>query len=156
MGDTDIVRVSCATENCGTFPMDKALNKRLRRSGNTFTCPAGHKQSYNTTDPKKELREEISRLKQKLSRTEGRLENYRDNLSDMWDDLREERELREAIEKSILEDVDGAVEILEGRWKWACECGNKTTATYDTEREAWGKYDAHRERLHDDAGAIEA
>lgn len=152
MGDENIVRVSCATDGCGTFPMDKALHHRLKRSGDTFTCPAGHRQHFSgPTDTEQKLRERINELEDRVARLQEKLESRRDAMKSWHTRYREEQNKRGDVQKRLLDGEDGVVEVREETYMWACECGNKGRADFDTRTDARNAYQQHRENVHDEA-----
>lgn len=143
MGNDDIVRVSCATEGCGTFPMDKALHKRLKRSGNTFTCPAGHRQHYDGDSPESKLRERIQEL-------ESKVESCRERRRGLGKQLAKERDRwREAEQLALSAVADsgetGVVEPIDDRFTWACRCGGHGQKFYESREKAQHLFEQHGE-----------
>lgn len=157
MGDDNIVRVSCATDGCGTFPMDKALHNRLKKSGDTFTCPAGHQQHFSgEEDLVQKLKNRISELEGEVERYKERYEHFRESMHNWHDKYREAEDARMEVQKRILDGRDGVVEVREEAYMWACECGNTGRAEFDTRTDARSGYQQHRENAHDEAEAVTA
>lgn len=147
----DIVRVSCATENCGTFPMDAALNRRLKRTGDTFTCPAGHSQSYGET--------EESRLRERVDELEREAERAREDHREVWDKLLETNDELQALRRALYKHANGVVRVSDDDWRWACDCGGHGYKAFDTEERAERALENHRTGacdLYGDSGGAEA
>lgn len=150
-----VKRISCVAENCGTFPMDDALYKKLQRTGETFHCPEGHAQHFTETVEDR-LRKRIQKLEQKAKRVDElrrKLEREKkradheskqsDSLLERW---REQREHRKHLEALVLEHVEGIIEIAPDEYKWSCGCGGRGQKAFDTEEEARDAYEEHRRR----------
>ena len=157
-GENDIVRVSCATEGCGTFPMDRALNERLKKSGDTFTCPAGHRQSYGESTEDK-LRQQIRELKQRLEAKQESVDDWYQH----FDAEQQERKKWERAYYSLLsrfaERINGIVEIEDDagdEYIWVCECGSHAQRPAENKTTAWNRYDQHRSNVHSDGQEAEA
>jgi len=151
----ETVRVTCVADNCGTFPMDAALVDRLKRTGDPFTCPAGHQQHF-TESPEKQLRERVQQLEREVDRLEDRVGHYRENAHDAWDDLREERTRRKHAESLLLSYATGVVEVAPDEYKWACECDARGQKAFDSVENARDAFEAHQDRMDCDGSADEA
>lgn len=140
----DIIRISCVNESCGTFPMDRALRDRLKRTGGTFTCPAGHQQHF-TESREQELQNKIDELERKVERLENREESLWETLDERHKQLQQQRERRRIAEKELLDDANGVVEIGE-EWMWACRCGGRGNKRFESKEEAKEGLQRHREQ----------
>lgn len=133
----DTVRLSCVSENCGTFPMDRALRDKLKRTGETFTCPAGHQQHF-TESTEQQLREKIERL-------EDRLETFEEWEDQLRESKREYRELSNLFRRELLSRVEGVVELGDDDgYLWGCKCGSCARKMFDERNDAEDAYNTHR------------
>lgn len=141
-------RVACAHENCGTFPMDDALYAKLQRTGETFTCPDGHPQSFtdSTYAKLKRARKLIEKLKQQVNHNRGRAEQYRDTIMDYVDDLHEERDRRKHLERMVLAERNGVIEVGPSEFKWSCPCGSRGRKSFESPDQAKRALAGHHDR----------
>lgn len=144
----DIHRVTCATENCGTFVMDVALYRKLQRTGETFHCPEGHPQHF-TESTEQQLRDRIEELERKAQRYKKRAERHSDTLRDLWADRREERRHRKRIQQALLPAINGVVEVDDECWLWGCACGGAARSTFETKTRAEQGLRQHRSQSCD-------
>lgn len=142
---SDSVRITCVAESCGTFPMDRALVQKLKRTGDTFTCPAGHEQHF-TESPEQRYKERIKRLKEKISHYERRVDSLDDSLKDRWGDYKREKSRREYAESRLLDYVNGVVEVAEERYRWSCECDARGEKAFDDPDKCRYALKRHRNR----------
>lgn len=142
---SDVVRITCVKSDCGTFPLDRALYAKLKRTGEWFTCPDGHKQHF-TESPEKQLRDRIENLEVEVDRLEGRLSEYRDTSQKRWEERNEERKRRKHVEELFLSESVGVVEIYDGEYMWACECGGSGRKHFEDPDDAWSGLRDHLER----------
>lgn len=140
----EIERLTCPNENCGTFPMDAELVKKLRRTGETFTCPGGHSQHFGETTETR-LRGRVEELERRLEREERRRENLEETIEQYREQYQAERGEKNAIRKTLLPEAGGVVELDGDVWSWGCECGGYAYSTFGSEREARGAYGNHRD-----------
>lgn len=141
----NIIRITCVKDNCGTFPMDNALYRKLKQTGDSFTCPAGHEQHFGGS-PLEEKQERINSLKQKIDQLEDRLEQYREQRNEANQDYWDATQRIHRLETLLLENVAGVVEVDEDSWKWSCKCGSHGQKAFDTEEEARDRYERHLRR----------
>lgn len=134
-------RIACAHENCGTFPMDDALYRKLQQTGESFTCPEGHPQSFtDSTHAKlKDARKQIERLK-------GRIENFKDYERRSWDKYLEEHDRRTHLETMLLSEKNGVIEVGPGEFKWSCPCGSRGRKAFETAEVAHAALADHHRR----------
>lgn len=147
-----IVRLSCVAENCGTFPMDRALYDKLKRSGETWCCPEGHQQHFTETT-EDALREELAELQRVVEEKERRISKLKqltDSRNDSgrhwYDRAREKAERVNLLERMLLERAEGIVQVAPEGYKWSCSCGSRAQKVYDTPEEAQERYRAHARR----------
>ena len=75
------VTVNLTTEvccSCGvvfTLPCD--LRERVKKNGNSFSCPNGHKMSYDEDTREEELEDENIELREDKRKLEARLKYYK-------------------------------------------------------------------------------
>lgn len=143
--NTQTVRIACANENCGTFPIDRQLRNKLQKTGETFTCPAGHEQHFSES-PLKKKEEQIKALKSKVEGLESRLEKYKGQAMDRWDETREERKRADHLERMLLSRANGIVEVGKDAFKWSCTCGSHGRDSYETAEEARKRFKEHQRR----------
>lgn len=141
----EVTRVACVAENCGTFPMDEARVRHLKQTGDTFVCPAGHKQHF-TESPESKLRERIGELERQVEREKKRAKGYKDRASDLWDMCREEKASRDRAEQALLDRSTGVVRFAEDSHKWACACGANGMKGFETADDARQAWKDHRRR----------
>lgn len=147
-----IKRIACVAENCGTFPVDRELYEKLKRTGDTFSCPEGHEQYFTKTilDEKNEeiqaLREEIAELQTRIETLEYREGRFKERSKKAWDDYLEERERRRVAERVLLRNVVGIVEVGPGEYKWSCGCGNRGQKAFESAEAAREAYRDHQRR----------
>lgn len=150
----DITRVTCVAENCGTFPMDDALYRKLKRTGETFTCPSGHEQHF-TESVEQKLRDRISDLKQSLQQKDRRIQSLEEEEDDLVDEILEYRRKADHLESLLLDSVSGVVEVAEDEWKWSCDCGSRGKKAFDTPEEARERLQNHVQRTDCDGPSEE-
>lgn len=135
------VRVACANENCGTFLLDEALYRKLKRTGDTFHCPEGHGQHFKSET--KELRERIEELENKLERAQKKAKREHGKAVDYRKKLSDERDRVRRLKDKVLDDADGVVEAVEDEWAWGCACGSRGRKPFATEEAAREAYQRH-------------
>lgn len=157
-----IVRLSCCKENCGTFPMDRALYDKLKRTGESWCCPEGHQQHFTETT-EDELREVIASLQktveekerriselesaqQRLSAAEDALDRRRDTILEYRDRIQEQRGRVSLLERLLLERAEGIVQVSPDGYKWSCNCGSRAQKVHDSEENARENYQQHLRR----------
>lgn len=131
-------RIACVNSNCGTFPMDEALFQQLRRTGETFTCPEGHKQHFTESKEK--------RLKEKVKNLKRRVESKDSTIDDLYEDWREEKDRRKFAESRLLDYAKGVVEVAEDQFRWSCECDSRGQKTFSDVEAAKDAFREHRRR----------
>lgn len=134
----DIVRITCCQENCGTFPMDRALFQKLKRTGETWTCPAGHEQHF-TESTEQQLREKVDRLERKVS-------DLRESEREWFERWRDEKARRKDLETLVLDRATGVVKVGPEKYKWACACGSRGTKAFEDSEECRDAWQNHRRR----------
>lgn len=142
---TETRRIACVNSNCGTFPMDEALFQQLRRTGETFTCPEGHKQHF-TESKEKQQKEKINSLQNKVKNLKRRVESKDSTIDDLYDDWREEKNRRKFAESRLLDYAKGVVEVAEDQFRWSCECDSRGQKTFDDVEDAKSAFQEHRRR----------
>lgn len=142
---SETVRITCVAENCGTFPMDQALVQKLKRTGDTFSCPAGHEQHF-TESPEKNLKERIKSLEKQLERSEERRERLDERVEDFWEDWKAEKRRRKFLESRLLDYAKGVVEVGEEQYRWSCECDSRGQKAFDDPEDALAALKRHRRR----------
>lgn len=108
-------QVQCYREDCEhviRFP--GPVYEQLRRTGNTFYCPAGHAQRF--TDEAHPLREKINQLEQRIDRLWTHRDKYRDRIRQQSE---EKRDLRAQL-RDLREVVYGSPSMYECQ-----ECGHR-------------------------------
>jgi len=154
---SEVVRVTCVHENCGTFPMDQALVAKLKRTGDPFTCPAGHEQHFTGTPPKQRLQERIQELETTVERLEAEVEDWRQEANDAWDDVLDLQRQRRTLESALYERADGVIQLMEDEdYRWACACGSHCRTSFATEKDARDALDLHRQDSCDHTGSAGA
>lgn len=149
---SDTVRVACVHEDCGTFPMDRALYDRLKRTRESFTCPNGHEQHFTETQTS-ELKQQVERLQSNLTAKDEtiadlreRIEREQDRKRNMMDRaLDAERDWRHARDR-LLDATSGVVEVAPETWMWACECGSRGRKQFSEPDEAREHHERHVRR----------
>lgn len=149
----EIVRINCLKDDCGTFPMDRALYNRYKRTGDTWSCPNGHRQ-YFTESTEQPLREKISRL-------QTRIDSILNSLDRERDEKHKHKNAKLALRDELItvkrqDNPDGVLELYDDHYVWVCECGSNGVKPFGEEREAWDAYDGHRERMHEVGGEATA
>lgn len=132
------VRINCVKDGCGTFPMDRALYNRYKRTGETWHCPAGHAQHF-TESTEQKLRDRIDGLERKVKR----LKRHADNSHQAW---RKEKTRRKHLEQIVFERVTGILQFGEDDYRWSCSCGGHGIKGFDTPEDARGAWQGHRDR----------
>jgi chromosome segregation ATPase len=142
---SETVRISCVAENCGTFPMDKALKQKLQRSGETFCCPEGHAQHF-TESKEQQLRERITGLESELEQTKRRLQSREETLDEIWDDYQEQKDCRKFAESRLLDYAKGIVEVADETYRWSCECDSRGQKAFTDLDACQSAFQEHRRR----------
>lgn len=142
---SETVRITCCKENCGTFPMDAALVQKLKRTGDTWTCPAGHQQHF-TESPNQQLRDRISELEATVESLQVRNEDLDETASAWYDSWRVEKERRKRLETLVLDRITGIIEVGEDECKWACACGGRGKKAFEDPEDCRDAWQQHRRR----------
>ncbi|QIO25486.1 hypothetical protein [Haloarcula sp. JP-L23] len=145
-----ITRITCVADDCGTFPMDEALVQQLKRTGETFTCPAGHEQHF-TDSPESRLKRRIEKLEARAEElaeerdaAQRRLESFEEQADRWYDEAQTEKERRKFAESRLLDYATGVVEVADGGYKWSCQCGARGQKLFEEVDAAQVAYERHQ------------
>ncbi|WP_135306319.1 hypothetical protein [Haloarcula amylovorans] len=150
---SNTTRITCVADSCGTFPMDDALVQKLKRTGQTFTCPAGHEQHF-TESTEQKLRERIEELEAEVERYKSKYRNSRESRGTLYDELLAEKDRRKFAESRLLDYATGVIEVADGQYKWSCACDARGQKAFEDVEACQEALDRHQRRScsldHDD------
>lgn len=107
--------IACCKEKCGhRFWLPDAVEKHLRRTGETFYCPAGHSQHF--PDDAHPERKKIRQLEDRINRLRKSRDKIRDDAHTL---LKEKRQLKARV-RELRELVYGHGTMYE-----CTECGHR-------------------------------
>jgi hypothetical protein len=121
------IGVQCC--NCGIhFGLESSHHALLKRDGEWFHCPNGHKQRYSGNTEKEQLRRERDQLRQRLAQVDDR--------------NRELRDARDAAERRVAAAKGQITKLKKRASAGTCPCCNRT----------FQQLAAHMKQKHPDFG----